>query len=145
MKIDLKIIHIGSLIKVCVEEKDLETERICNFIKCSEKELEEMYKSKSLDADVIMKWSKLLGYDFFRVYTQHLILFAPPGKMRNIDLKTTHLPKFRKNIYTKEVIDFILEMMETGKKTKQQIIEEYNIPKTTLYRWIEKYSNPINE
>lgn len=45
---------------------------------------------------------------------------------------------FRKNIYTREVIDFILEMVEKREKTKKQIIEEYNIPKTTLYKWIEK-------
>lgn len=48
------------------------------------------------------------------------------------------MPHFRKNIYTKEVINFMLEMIETGKKTKSQVISEYNIPKTTLYKWIEK-------
>ena len=25
------------------------------------------------------KWSKILEYDFFRIYTQHLILYAPPS------------------------------------------------------------------
>lgn len=53
----------------------------------------------------------------------------------------TSLPRFRKNIYTKEVIDFILELVNVGEKTKRQIIEEYCIPKTTLYKWISKYKN----
>lgn len=51
------------------------------------------------------------------------------------------LPTFRKNIYTKEVIDFILELIETGEKTKAQVIQEYNIPKSTLHKWIYKYKN----
>lgn len=142
MSIDFKTIHIGSLIKLRVAENKIELERIRNFMKCSEQDIDEMYESKSLDADLIMRWSKLLEYDFFRIYTQHLILFAPPGKIGYNELKQkkTALPQFRKNIYTKEVIDFILEMVQTGKKTKHQVIEEYNIPKTTLYKWIDKYT-----
>lgn len=50
------------------------------------------------------------------------------------------MPQFRKNIYTKEIIYFILEIIQTGEKTKKQVIEDYNIPKTTLYKWIEKYT-----
>jgi hypothetical protein len=49
------------------------------------------------------------------------------------------LPQFRKNIYTRELIDFILEKMEKGEMTKAEIIR-YKIPKTTLYKWISKYS-----
>jgi len=132
-----KDIHIGNLIAQKTTENEIEKKRICNFLKCTEEEIAEMYQSKSLDAELILKWSKLLEYDFFRFYTQHLILYAP----KSAEYKTikSELPQFRKNIYTKEVIDFILELIETGEKTKHQVIEEYNIPKTTLYKWIHKY------
>lgn len=103
-----------------------------------------MYSSQSLDAEILLKWCKLLEYDFFRIYSQHLILYAPPAANEKIEQqkdKKTNLPQFRKNIYTKEVIDFILELIANGEKTKKQVIEEYRIPKTTLYKWISKYKN----
>ena len=98
-----------------------------------------MYTRENLPTDVLLKWSKLLEYDFFRMYSQHLILYAPPSANEKTERQKTTLPQFRKNIYTKEVIDFILEMIKTGEKTKTQVIEEYNIPKTTLYKWISKH------
>jgi len=97
-----------------------------------------MYQTKSLSIDIVLRWSKLLEYDFFRIYTQHLILYAPPTGRSKERIKSS-LPKFRKNIYTKEVIEFILELLEKEEKTKVEILQEYNIPKTTLYKWIDKY------
>ncbi|MCW3160840.1 transposase [Chryseobacterium oryctis] len=137
---NFKDIHIGSLIKQRVKELNVETLRICNFMKCNEHVLQEMFLQKDMNTDVLLKWSKLLEYDFFRFYTQHLILFAPPLS-RNLKKNKTMLPKFRKNIYTREIIDFVLELINTGEKTKQQIIEEYRIPKTTLYKWVSKYDD----
>ena len=141
---NFKSIHIGSLINQLVTESGIEISRICNFLKCSEDEISEMYGAKSLDTEILLRWSKLLEYDFFRVYTQHLILYAPPSaeeKTEKQNSKKSMLPQFRKNIYTKEVIDFILELVQTGEKSKNQIMEEYRIPKTTLYKWISKYKN----
>ncbi|QIG89339.1 helix-turn-helix domain-containing protein [Chryseobacterium sp. POL2] len=139
-----KDIHIGQMMKTKVTESGIEISRICNFLKCSEEHISEMYESKSLDTELLLKWSKLLDYDFFRVYTQHLILYAPPSARTENDKiksKKSALPQFRKNIYTKEIIDFILERMENGEMTKNQVIEQYGIPKTTLYKWIDKYKN----
>ena len=139
---DFKNIHIGSLIKNRVEECDIQTSRICNFFKCTENEVEKMYQAKSIETENLLGWCKLLEYDFFRFYSQHLILFSPKSsKMDEVTSKSkTNLPAFRKNIYTREIIDFILESIENGDKTKNQVIEDYKIPKTTLYRWIEKYT-----
>lgn len=139
MGINFKDIHIGSLIQQSVKENNIEPNRICNFLKCSEEDIEMMYRSKSLDTELLLRWSKLLEYDFFRIYTQHLILFAPSTPVKQDKIVHSALPQFRKNIYTKEVIDFILELIDTNEKTRSQIIEEYRIPKTTLYKWIEKY------
>jgi hypothetical protein len=121
----------------------METSRICNFFQCSEKEIEKMYLSESMDTLVLLRWSKLLSYDFFRVYSQNLILYSPPSqKIKREKMKeTTSLPQFRKAIYTREVIDFILEQIHTEDMTKKEVMERYGIPKTTLFKWIDKYSN----
>jgi len=139
---NFKDIHIGSLLSKEVKEKSVDILRICNFFKLNEIEIESMYAMKDLPTDTLMKWSKLLDYDFFRIYSQHLILYSPPSRLQDQKKSTTFkssLPQFRKNIYTKEIIDFMLEMLENGEKTKRQIIDEYKIPKTTLYKWIKKY------
>lgn len=139
---NFKNIHIGNLIEKKVAESEIKSCRICQFIHCTEDQISEMYKAPSLDTDVLLRWSKLLEYDFFRLYTQHLILYAPPGAARRNPVKnaSSPLPVFRKNIYTKEIIDFILELVTTGTKTKPEIMEQYKIPKTTLYKWISKQS-----
>jgi hypothetical protein len=137
---NFKNIHIGQVIKERVLESEIEIFRICKFLKCSEDDIKKMYDKESIEANLILRWSKILEYDFFRIYTQHLILYAPQGNSNynKINKKIT-LPQFRKNIYTKEVIFFLLEMINTGEKTKVEIIEQYKIPKTTLYKWISKY------
>ena len=143
MKINFKDIHIGACIRKRAEELDVSMNRICKFHKATEDEIHAMYKQKSLDTEILLKWCKLLDYDFFRIYTQHLILFAPENNSHiNTPSKDqTSLPAFRKNVYTKQVVDFILELINTEQKTKFQIIEEYRIPKTTLYKWISKYND----
>ena len=105
-----------------------------------------MYKVPSLDTELLLKWSKILDYDFFRLYTQHLILYAP---LSAVDEKTkvkkkSSLPQFRKNIYTKEIINFVLEQINTKEMTKTEVMKRYGIPKTTLYKWISKYKNLSN-
>ena len=140
---NFKEIHIGQMLKMLVTENGIAISRICNFMKVSEKEIEKMYESQSIDTEILLKWSKLLEYDFFRLYTQHLILYAPSSAINNSTEKITHaksnLPQFRKNIYTKEMINFILEQIDSGETTKSEVIERYRIPKTTLYKWISKY------
>ena len=104
-----------------------------------------VWRRESLDTELLLKWSKLLEYDFFRIYTQHLILYAPSSRAESLVIekksKKSVLPQFRKNIYTKEIIDFMMQLLKTGEKSKLQIVEEYRIPKTTLYKWIDKYKN----
>ena len=143
---EYKNINIGELIKKRVQYLGINSDRICSFMKINEKEIEEMYHHNNMDTDVLLKWSKLLEYDFFRLYSQHLILYAPQTAVKKQTLKEG-LPQFRKNIYTKELIDFILDLIKSEKKTKTEIIVEYRIPKTTLYKWIAKdgmLNNDIN-
>jgi hypothetical protein len=142
MRNNFENINIGKLIYERVTEFGIDKSRICRFLNCSEYEVDEMYKQQDMPTDIILKWSKLLEYDFFRIYTQHLILYSPPRSTNYnhlSEVENSKLPQFRKNIYTREMIDFILEMIEREEKTKDHIIEEYKIPKTTLYKWISKY------
>lgn len=134
---NFKDIHIGELIKKRVNECEIELSRICNFLQATPTEVELMFTEKSLNAEVLLRWSKLLKYDFFRIYSHHLILYSPPTS--NKQNKSNVLPHFHKNVYTKEIINFILEQIRNNVKTKQEVITEYNIPKATLYKWLEKY------
>ena len=138
---NFKNIHIGTLINQAVTESGIAMSRICNFMKCEEEEVKQIYLQENLSTDILLKWSKLLEYDFFRIYSQHLILYAPvSADNENTKTQKTNLPQFRKNIYTKEIIDFILEQVSSGEMTKTQVMEKYKIPKTTLYKWIDKYN-----
>lgn len=138
---DFKKIHIGNLINKKVDELNMDSYRICSFFHCTEEEIIKMYDSESIDSENLLKWSKLLEYDFFRIYSQHLILFAPPTIANSkTDVLNKDLPHFRKRLYTRDLIDFILNLIKENEKTKEQIIKEYRIPKTTLYKWIDKYS-----
>lgn len=70
------------------------------------------------------------------------MLYASSMEIENkMKAKKSSLPQFRKNIYTKEIIDFILEQIMSEKMTKVEVIAKYRIPKTTLYKWISKYKN----
>ncbi|WP_223560214.1 transposase [Chryseobacterium lathyri] len=133
-----KNIHIGNLVGARYKEMAISPKRVCNFFKLNEQEIEEMFQLAHMDSGYLLKWCKLLRYDFFRIYSQHLIFYAPIQKTGST--KNTSLPQFRKSVYTKEIINFILNEINTGEKTAQQIIESYRIPKTTLYKWINKYN-----
>ncbi|MDP9962254.1 transposase [Chryseobacterium lathyri] len=137
---NLKNINIGALIKEIVAQSGIDMSRICSFLKYSEEEVISMYNEENLDTNTLLRWSKLLEYDFFRIYSQHLILYCPFKKEQNKNVNT-QLPQFRKNIYTKEMRDFILEKINKGEKTCSEAINDYGIPKTTLYKWVKKYNN----
>ncbi|MCX8533019.1 transposase [Chryseobacterium luquanense] len=144
---DFKNIHIGKMVEKRVKETNTDGTRICKFLKCTDEEIKQMYASRSIETEILLKWSKLLEYDFFRIYSQHLLLYTSSHKEKNSpktkDISTT-LPEFRKNIYTKEIIEFILELVKSGEKTRQDIIDTYHIPKTTLYKWFSKYNSEQN-
>uniref|UniRef100_A0AAU6WTR7 Uncharacterized protein n=1 Tax=Chryseobacterium endophyticum TaxID=1854762 RepID=A0AAU6WTR7_9FLAO len=61
-------------------------------MKCSEDEIYTTYSSREIGTEKLLKWSKLLDYDFFRIYTQHLILYSPPVKPKE---KAKKRPSFR--------------------------------------------------
>lgn len=96
-----------------------------------------MYNEDNLDTNTLLRWSKLLEYDFFRIYSQHLILYNPIKKGQNKNIET-QLSQFRKNVYMKEMKDHIHEKINKGETTHRAAIKDYGIPKTTLYAWMKK-------
>ncbi|RMZ59222.1 transposase [Chryseobacterium nematophagum] len=135
-----KNFHIGKLIHLKVLENKIDPFHICSFFNCEEENLERMYTSNSLDLDILLGWSKLLKYDFFRIYSQHLILYNPHSNSDSKSPKKS-VPsfEFRKNIYSKGIIDFILDLIDKEKKTPQKIVEDYGVPASTLHTWLIKY------
>lgn len=140
MESNYKDIHIGSLVQTLVKERGISESRINNFFKLDTDEIERMYEEKSIDTEMLLKWCKLLEYDFFRIYSQHLLLYAPPLNANLKNNKVETVPTFIKSLYTPEIIEFIVEQLENKVKTPTEIIEQYRIPKTTLYRWIKKHN-----
>jgi hypothetical protein len=135
-----KVIHIGKAIKELVDQKEIAIERICNFLSRDEDFVNNVYESKSIDTDILLRWSKLLEYDFFRLYSSHLILYAPPSAVNKSKEKSDKdkTPQFRKNIYTQEIKNFIIKKIDSGEMTQADVIKEYSIPKSTLHRWLQK-------
>ncbi len=139
----MKNIHIGSLIKKRVDELNIDIKRIISFFKTyPESEILKQYESSSIETNDLLRWSKLLEYDFFRIYTQHIILYAPVGKTepKTATTESNVLPNYRKNVYTKEIIDYVLDLHTNEKKRIQEISDEYNIPKNTIHNWVKKYT-----
>ncbi|MDN3694747.1 transposase [Chryseobacterium tructae] len=133
-----KEIHIGKFIKERVDENEITMERICKFLDKDEDAIERMYNSRSIEVDLLLRWSKLLEYDFFRLYSSHLILYAPPAAANKSPQKSDKIPYFRKNIYTQEIKEFIMKRILSGEMTQSDVIKEYSIPKSTLHRWLQK-------
>ncbi|MGC5746649.1 transposase [Chryseobacterium sp. NFX27] len=139
-----KEIHIGKFIKEMVDENEVSMERICNFLNKDDQFIENVYQSRSIDTDLLLRWSKLLEYDFFRLYSSHLILYAPPSAVNKNHKKSDKIPYFRKNIYTQEIKDFIMKRILSGEMTYGEVIKEYSIPKSTLHRWLQKNNDNTN-
>ena len=144
MEFVYKNIHIGQLILRLVTEKEIDDDRIVKFLKVPSSKIKEMYQSKDLGTEMLLLWSKLLEYDFFRIYSQHLLLYAPPASLNYKKKETvSKLPQFRKNVYTTEIINFIVELYNNKEMTQKEIMDQYNIPKTTLYKWIKKHNKEL--
>ncbi len=146
--IDYKKIHIGSHIKKVAEINELSIIRACTFLKCSHQDILDMYNSSTLDSGVLLRWCKLLDYNFFMFYHTHLQLYKPAASTAKLVKKSTdeHHKAYvmRKNLYSPELIEWLLHKLDKKELSIKEIIENYNIPKTTIYRWKKKLNNKKN-
>lgn len=139
---NIKNIHIGKHIKYVVDEKNIPIERISKFLKVEDEEIINMYEQSSIDSSILLKWCKLLKYDFFRIYISHIQLYSPDSSTTELVSKTGKtINHFKKKIYTESVKSFILDSLERKDFTISEAITKYNIPKTTIYRWMSKRQN----
>jgi hypothetical protein len=143
-----KKIHIGSMITMRLEELGMNCQQFSRRMKIEEDDCSRLLSQQEITTGTLLKISKILKYDFFRLYSMNLLLYAPPSMgLVNTSKKkvpgnptVAAMPVFYKNTYTREVIQFILHEIGSGAKTPSGILSEYNIPKTTLYRWLKKYA-----
>jgi hypothetical protein len=137
----IRNIHIGSIIKEVIQEKKISSEELKIKIGYSSRDINNLFISKSIDSLELLKWSKALGYDFFRLYSSHLmhhhgISNSPTKKIDTIEIGGVQM---QKNIYTKELIQFLVNKVRKCEMNSSQVINQYGIPKTTFYKWLQKY------
>ena len=136
---NFKHIHIGSIIAEQVLLQQIAIGRICKFFGYPEEQIEAMYQEESLDCNDLLKWSKLLKYNLFLYYQNHLILYAPSGaSISRKTVATGDSQTFRKNIYTQEIKDYMIGLVLKKGKEPMWVAEKYHIPKNTIYRWLKK-------
>ena len=85
--IDFQDIHIGIHIEHIAKVKNVSVLRASLYFKCSPHDILEMYKKKSLDSSLLLKWCKLLNYNFFMIYHSHLQIFASSASRAKLDEK----------------------------------------------------------
>lgn len=134
-------IHIGSIIKEVIQEKKVNIEELKLKIGYSTFAINNLFDSKSIDSMELLKWSKALRYDFFRLYSSHLMFHhgisnSPSKKLDTIEIEGVQI---QKNAYTKELVQFLVNKVRNYEMNSSQVINQYGIPKTTFYKWLQKY------
>lgn len=143
MELNYKNIHIGHHVKEIARIKNLSMPRACTFLKCNAIEVMRMYELQSMESELLLQWCKLLEYNFFMFYHSHLQLYKPSAATAHIiqDKNESNLHEsytFKKNIYSPEIIEYILGKLDKNEVSVKDIITKYNIPRTTIYRWVKK-------
>ena len=142
-----KKIHIGKHIQHVVLKSGISLGKICQYMQSTPNEIEEMYAKSSIDSSVLLKWSKLLNYNFFMFYNTHLQLYKP--KASTARLKETKesdsLYDFSRKYYSNEVKEFVLNKIKKEELTVADVISKYNIPRTTIYRWVKKGQRTVKK
>lgn len=144
---DYKDIHIGSHIRFVSGFRGLTLSRASSYFGCSAQSILDVYRSKTLDSGVLLGWCKLLDYNFFMFYHSHLQLYKPSASLTRLTPKTTQTPNvlegytFRKNLYSPDIIDWLMNKIDSGELSVSDVMRLYHIPKTTIYRWRKKYKS----
>jgi transposase len=142
----MKKINIGKLIQEACKNKQLAEARIEIFFSMPYSEIEKMYQQEHISSELLLKWSKLLKYDFFRIYSSHLINYhGISAKIKSENAIIESGLQIRKNLYTPEIKEFIIQKVQSGKMSTTEAIERYGVGRTTLFRWLAKEkTNNVN-
>ncbi len=135
----MKKINIGKMIEEACDAMQIKEERIEIFFSMPYAEVKKMYQQEHLCTNMLLKWSKLIKYDFFRVYSGHLINYhGISAKLKNEKSFIDSGIQIKKNLYTPEIKEFIIQKVQSEQMTVNQAIERYGVGRTTLFRWLAK-------
>ena len=68
----LTMIHIGHVIKNKVEEQGKTTVWLAQKLGCHRTNMYKIYEKRTIDTGVLLHISDILGFDFFKLYTEEL-------------------------------------------------------------------------
>jgi hypothetical protein len=125
-------IHIGETIKKVVDHKNVPANVICRHFDISNSELNEIYDTPNMDVNELLAWSIFLKYNFFAIYQSYY-----QTHHSRINPSTSERHVFVKNYYSPEMINYLIKLSINHMSCKE-IQNKYNIPKTTLNRWVRK-------
>ena len=139
---NFKKIHIGKQIEELVKVKGINKNRIENFFKIPYENIVTHFEQEHISTELLLKWCKLLKFDFFRYYSSHLMIYHGISALQQKSSRPIETGLIiRKNIYTPEIKQFILNKINNNEMDIANVIEKYGVAKTTIYRWLR--SQPI--
>lgn len=138
---NFKKIHIGYVLKSIVHERNITEEEILKYFKISKETLDEIYNTKNVKLDELLKWSKFLRFDLFRLFSMHLMLHHGISITKSMKTADGNAGiSIRKNVYTQEIKVFVVNQIRNEEISVADAIKKYSIPKTTLYKWLKQVS-----
>jgi hypothetical protein len=137
---NFKKIHIGYVLKSIVYERNLEEEDVLKYFKITKETLDEIYNTKNVKLDELLKWSKFLRFDLFRLFSMHLMLHHGISITKSMKADGNAGISIRKNVYTQEIKVFVVNQIRNEEISVTDAIKKYSSPKTTLYNWLKQVS-----
>lgn len=137
---NFKKIHIGYVLKSIVYERKLEEEDVLKYFKITKETLDEIYNTHNVTLDELLKWSKFLRFDLFRIFSMHLMLHHGISITKSKKKDGNAGISIRKNVYTQEIKVFVVSQIRNEEISVPDAIKKYSIPKTTLYKWLKQVS-----
>ena len=137
---NFKKIHIGYVLKSIVYERKLEEEDVLKYFKITKETLDEIYNTRNVKLDELLKWSKFLRFDLFRLFSMHLMLHHGISITKSMKADGNAGISIRKNVYTQEIKVFVVNQIRNEEISVTDAIKKYSIPKTTLYNWLKQVS-----
>ena len=67
-----KALHIGLRIRAELERQGRTTVWLANELGCHRTNIYKIYDKRSLDTSILFRISQIMGYDFFRLYSESL-------------------------------------------------------------------------
>ena len=142
---DYKNIHIGSHIRSVSVHRGMTLSRASSYFGCGAQSILDVYSSGSIDSALLLRWCKLLDYNFFMFYHSHLQLYSPSSSLARLESvkgeSSLEGYSFRKNLYSPDIINWLMIKIDSGELSISEVMSRYKIPKTTIYRWRKKYKS----